>query len=186
MSPPHCQFCYKYFSTNAAVRTHIQASQKCQQLWKQYLATFSVHTDDISNTRDSESESDLPFEDNFAMDIDTLDTQMLSSSVSQTTNTLIDPQDPLLRFYESYPSVFNAGKPLLGQQLPTEFEEIKSQREVNGVDLPWAPFASQMEWELAKWLHKNVNHSQIEEFLKLEVVCFMYLFLGIFFIDAIV
>ena len=32
---------------------------------------------------------------------------------------------------------------------------------------PWAPFADKDEWELAKWLVKNVNQRATEEFLKM-------------------
>ncbi|KAH7904475.1 hypothetical protein BJ138DRAFT_1019119, partial [Hygrophoropsis aurantiaca] len=34
----------------------------------------------------------------------------------------------------------------------------------------WGPFATNDEWELAKWLIKNVGHNQAENFLKLNII----------------
>ncbi|KAJ3487621.1 hypothetical protein NLI96_g3382 [Meripilus lineatus] len=34
----------------------------------------------------------------------------------------------------------------------------------------WGPFQDEDEWELAKWLIKNVGHNQAEEFLKLQAI----------------
>lgn len=51
----------------------------------------------------------------------------------------------------------------------TIFEEIfEKQKEEN--ELPWAPFADKDEWELARWLAKNVNQQATEEFLKMSGV----------------
>jgi len=38
----------------------------------------------------------------------------------------------------------------------TAFEEIFEEQRVKG-ESPWAPFADKDEWELARWLVKNVN-----------------------------
>ena len=38
----------------------------------------------------------------------------------------------------------------------TAFEEIFGEQRVKG-ESPWAPFADKNEWELARWLVKNVN-----------------------------
>jgi hypothetical protein len=152
-------------------------SEACHNAWELYLTTFSVHVDDVTNDLESNHDDlDLPWDYDFRLDEDTMDVQSLISAVPQIPpDARTEPEDPKLRYYETYLAESNAGQPLSDQQLPTEFEKIKSQRAADGLDLPWAPFDSQMEWELAKWLHKSVNHSQIEEFLKLEVVCFVYL-----------
>ena len=55
----------------------------------------------------------------------------------------------------------------------TIFEEIfEDQKGKN--ESPWAPFIDKDEWELARWLAKNVNQRATEEFLKMTGVSFIY------------
>lgn len=55
----------------------------------------------------------------------------------------------------------------------TVFEEIfYDQKEKK--ESPWGPFADKDEWELARWLAKNVNQRATEEFLKMSGVSFIY------------
>jgi hypothetical protein len=46
------------------------------------------------------------------------------------------------------------------------FEEIFEDQSAKG-ESPWAPFTDKDEWELARWLVKNVNQRATEEFLKM-------------------
>jgi hypothetical protein len=48
----------------------------------------------------------------------------------------------------------------------TAFEQIFEEQRAKG-ESPWAPFADKDEWELARWLVKNVNQRATEEFLKM-------------------
>ena len=40
---------------------------------------------------------------------------------------------------------------------------------MEGLD-PWAPFSNEEEWQLARWLMKNVGQSKTDEFLRLPIV----------------
>lgn len=51
----------------------------------------------------------------------------------------------------------------------TTFDIIRDEQVLRGAEI-WGPFQNDAEWELAKWLIKNVGHNQAEEFLKLAVV----------------
>ena len=51
----------------------------------------------------------------------------------------------------------------------TLFESYRDEQVLEGADI-LGPFESDEEWELAKWLIKNVGHNQAEEFLKLPIV----------------
>jgi hypothetical protein len=55
----------------------------------------------------------------------------------------------------------------------TIFEEILEDQ-LGKKESPWAPFAHKDEWELARWLAKNVNQRATEEFLKMSGVSFIY------------
>ncbi|KAJ7105367.1 hypothetical protein C8R44DRAFT_943376 [Mycena epipterygia] len=51
----------------------------------------------------------------------------------------------------------------------TTFERIRDDQILTGCEV-LGPFADEEEWELAKWLIKNVGHNQTEAFLKLPIV----------------
>ncbi|KAJ6560916.1 hypothetical protein B0H10DRAFT_1966807 [Mycena sp. CBHHK59/15] len=52
---------------------------------------------------------------------------------------------------------------------PTTFQAIRDDQVLRGAEV-LGPFESDDEWELAKWLIKNVGHNQMEAFLKLPIV----------------
>ncbi|KAF8181120.1 RNA ligase-domain-containing protein [Mycena galopus ATCC 62051] len=49
------------------------------------------------------------------------------------------------------------------------FEHIRDEQILDGCQV-LGPFADEEEWELAKWLIKNVGHNQAEAFLKLPII----------------
>lgn len=51
----------------------------------------------------------------------------------------------------------------------TSFERIRDDQVLQGCEI-LGPFADAEEWELAKWLIKNVGHNKTETFLKLPIV----------------
>lgn len=51
----------------------------------------------------------------------------------------------------------------------TPFERIRDEEILKGAEV-LGPFKDDEEWELAKWLIKNVGHTQAESFLKLPIV----------------
>lgn len=53
--------------------------------------------------------------------------------------------------------------------MKTAFEHIRDDQILTGCEV-LGPFADEEEWELAKWLIKNVGHNQTEAFLKLPIV----------------
>jgi hypothetical protein len=55
----------------------------------------------------------------------------------------------------------------------TSFEQIRDDQILLGVEV-LGPFESEEEWELAKWLIKNVGHNQTDTFLKLPIVSLLY------------
>lgn len=77
-----------------------------------------------------------------------------------------DEDEPnLSRYTEAYPGRV---ADVLGSK-PTKFEKIQAQQKSDGLE-PWAPFADEEEWELVKWLMKNVGQTKTDEFLKLPIV----------------
>jgi hypothetical protein len=56
----------------------------------------------------------------------------------------------------------------------TKFEKIREDQKMEGLE-PEAPFADEEEWELVKWLMKNVGQTKADDFLKIPIVSILLL-----------
>lgn len=56
-----------------------------------------------------------------------------------------------------------------GVRARTNLEAIRDEQILKGEEV-LGPFESDEEWQLAKWLIKNVGHNQADEFLRLPIV----------------
>jgi hypothetical protein len=79
-----------------------------------------------------------------------------------------DEDDCGVEYVETFPEEAYAGAS--HGHARTLFESIRDEQVLRGAEI-LGPFESDAEWQLAKWLIKNVGHNQAEEFLKLPVVC---------------
>jgi hypothetical protein len=70
-------------------------------------------------------------------------------------------------YIEQFPAEFGAGA-IWGEDIPF-FEKVLRKQQESGSSL-WGPFEDEDEWDLAKWLIRNVGQNQINSFLKLNVV----------------
>ena len=82
-------------------------------------------------------------------------------------DTGIFSEDFFKPWIESFPEQKQAGA-TFGEARHL-FEVIHDEQVLCGDEI-WGPFENEEEWELAKWLIKNVGHNQTEEFLKLPIV----------------
>ena len=70
-------------------------------------------------------------------------------------------------YIEDFPANLGVGA-VWGEDMPF-FEKLWREQERNGLSR-WGPFEDQDEWELAKWLIRNVGQKQINSFLNLNIV----------------
>ncbi|KAJ7587465.1 hypothetical protein C8J56DRAFT_1004549 [Mycena floridula] len=70
-----------------------------------------------------------------------------------------------------FPPDAKAGAPIYNEsKLPTPFESIRA-KQVAMDQEPWAPFDSQDDWQLARFIMKSgLSQAKIDEFLKLELI----------------
>ncbi|KAJ7666569.1 hypothetical protein DFH06DRAFT_984376 [Mycena polygramma] len=90
-----------------------------------------------------------------------------------TVEEVPDEDDPenFSRFVEPYEDV-ESGRPAAGRPLrkgETLFERMRTHQETTG-ESKYSPFQDGDEWELARWLSKNVNQSATEEYMRLPTV----------------
>lgn len=115
-----------------------------------------------SNAHTSIPRSDiLPHESTSAL----FDQDALPPSRRATVEDVMDEDAP--RYAEPFPSELAAGATY--GTAKTSFDIIRDDQVLHGADV-WGPFRDDEEWELAKWLIKNVGHNQAAEFLKLGLV----------------
>ncbi|RDB24482.1 hypothetical protein Hypma_008517 [Hypsizygus marmoreus] len=84
-----------------------------------------------------------------------------------TIEEVEDEDAPGHIFAKSFPSIKQAGATF--GDAPTTFEAIRDDQILRGSEV-LGPFESEDEWELAKWLIKNVGHNQADLFLKLPII----------------
>ena len=70
-------------------------------------------------------------------------------------------------FIEEFSADLGAGA-VLGEDIPF-FDKILRKQQEDGSSL-WGPFEDQEEWDLAKWLIKNVGQKQINAVLNLKII----------------
>ncbi|EED80450.1 predicted protein [Postia placenta Mad-698-R] len=78
----------------------------------------------------------------------------------------------LTRYQTKQLSEKSAGLTYREAKLP--FQAIRDEQVLQGADV-FRPFESEEEWDLAKWLIKNVGHTQAEKFLKLPIIRKVYI-----------
>jgi hypothetical protein len=79
---------------------------------------------------------------------------------------MTDENDPHSFWCQPFPKECEAGA-FFGTAT-TSFQDIEEELIKHGE--VWGPFQDEDEWELAKWLIKNVGHNQADAFLKLPIV----------------
>ena len=96
-------------------------------------------------------------------DLDTSEPKSKQASVEEVE----DEDAPKVRCYmENYPG---QAADILGQT-ETKFECLHSDQALQGIN-PYSPFTDSEEWELVRWLMKNVGQNKTDDFLKLPIVC---------------
>lgn len=75
---------------------------------------------------------------------------------------------PEARYSQSFPKQKQAGFSF--GESPTQFESICNEEIFKEGHAVYGPFADEDEWELVKWLIKNVGHTQADKFLRLPIV----------------
>lgn len=120
-------------------------------------ATFqsALHTPGFAPHPNGNAAEDMPDQD--------------ACNPQQATVEDVPDEDIDARFHQPFPTTKRAGT--WKHLAPTSFEKLKiADEEIVGQGEVWGPFESEDDWEMAKWLVKNVGHNQAEDFLKLNMV----------------
>ncbi|KAL0565419.1 hypothetical protein V5O48_016604 [Marasmius crinis-equi] len=179
-----CKYCQTPWPTSEQLNRHQSKRSRCSQkkhadlrrLFPSYapFTTQSAATQAALETTPSLSGQNFdvpePFDgtESFEPDIDIDNTGILpiNNQIPRRGVTIEDVPDEEV-WIEIFPSEKEAGK-TFGKGT-TAFQRIRDEQVLRGEEI-YGPFENEAEWELAKWLIKNVGHNAIEEFLNLPII----------------
>ncbi|KAJ6563240.1 hypothetical protein B0H10DRAFT_1843723 [Mycena sp. CBHHK59/15] len=188
--PSTCQFCLRPFPIGASLRIHQSKTAACKEKCDAHLKTLmaqamiadSIPEHDIPSDDEEEQPPSLqrelpPIGPNLNMqpegqhfdghDIEPATEEGPEATRLNVSMEEVEDEDSCHFYVEEFPSNYQAGT-TFGNG-PMTFQMIRDDQVLQGAEV-LGPFESDEEWELAKWLIKNVGHNQMEEFLKLPII----------------
>lgn len=183
---PNCSYCGDSFTTRSQLTNHQSKDRKCKvRRHRERLKILNrlqeaPSTDNVGNLPSQAhtlepSFEPPPFEPGPAVSsaADTINTAEILDVDAETptrhttVEDVADSSIPERLWDEFYPPYLKAGQTIGTEK--TTFERYRDDQVLQGAEV-LGPFENDAEWELAKWLIKNVGHNQAEEFLKLDIV----------------
>ena len=174
-----CEFCFEVKWTAQGLRSHIAQSPVCLEK----LTALSTPAENSDNDDKMHSDKeDIPMviadthniseiSDDFSdIDVDILGDLPVPQSPVQAQKRypveMEEVEDADDRWVQDYPGPAGTTK----GGCKTTFQLHHEAQKATG-DKPWAPFESEKEWELARWLMTSgISQKKIDSFLKLETV----------------
>ncbi|KAJ7261447.1 hypothetical protein C8J57DRAFT_1232312 [Mycena rebaudengoi] len=195
-----CEYCFLTLPTSQGLVSHLSQSEEChQKVYEAYAARSSWdddsddggqpgaeefdglqdHVEDVHGM-DTDSGLDLAGGDRSVEDVDVFaDPPSPSSSTSGLPApgpqvqkcpraTVEEVEDEDDEWVQDFPEEFQAGATFGSCQ--TQFEKLRDEQEKAGLP-PWAPFESEDEWELARWLMTSgLSQTKTDDYLKLKTL----------------
>ncbi|KAJ7061779.1 hypothetical protein C8F01DRAFT_1286849 [Mycena amicta] len=176
-----CRFCAATPRTAQGLRSHYAQRPSCRRQLELVLQVAAEHAALYQDAPPSPAMEPEPFDELEAMDLDApednpappvprndIDRRARVDEVPDKDDFDLDAPGSA-RWGEDYPEA--AGCVLDdGATGQTDFEALQEQQEALGL-APWAPFESEGEWELGRWLlEAGVSRAKIDEFLRLKKI----------------
>lgn len=170
-----CPYCRKSLTSATGVKRHIQQSERCRRAWDAWISSELQAPSASASSSLAGPPTIDPTEPSMSppATYTRSDTPMSAESTDATSHDNpyrarvedVPDEDDLVRWVQAYP---RPAAQVLGMGECT-FERWRRENEQSGKPR-WSPFANEREWELGRWLIKNVGQNQIETFLKLAIV----------------
>ena len=188
----NCPHCPARLATVQGLRSHLTQSQRCHARHRASFIDSDSSDDQLQD--DNQNAENLPPEGipiDYDSDFGSL--PCVDPEPMVDTSESLEEQDELRsrspwskrasvedvedednqtaepRFIEDFPRP--AGLPLSPEKTTSSAFEAHRELQREAGDAPWAPFESEGEWELARWLMTSgVSQTKIDSFLKLDKV----------------
>lgn len=173
-----CHYCVKRLDTDRQLRQHISATATCRSKWEDELTRSSsplasppgdqspdppVYNTSNSDTVDSyviepgELQVQYAFLSDGPPPLKKIRTQVEDREAITASSARLPKIQYRERYLPAAGSVYGSGN--------TMFETWNKE----GIS-KWGPFRSREEWDLGKWLMKNIGHGNMNELLGLDIV----------------
>lgn len=171
---PTCPYCRSHIKYQRNLTNHQSKDAHCKairaaarkKLFKQLQETPSTHSSILPTLGDTPGSSDA-----MSLDFDMSHNDEVADHDADACQPLTqaheDSDHDETLWDEPFPAVQQAGAAF--DNTKTIFETYRDDQILQGDEI-LGPFFSDAEWDLAKWLIKNVGHNQAEVFLKLPIV----------------
>ncbi|KAJ7898981.1 hypothetical protein B0H13DRAFT_2519672 [Mycena leptocephala] len=181
-----CRLCGTKVRSTKGLNSHIAQSPACRQKLNETMPASWTKKRSPQATPSPEPEepripTEMPFEDQ-SMDLDppgddlapnsAPDNEPANPSTPPRTVSIEEVEDEdapgATRWFEDYPRPAGSVFQPLRNAIETVFEAIRNKQAAEGL-APWAPFDSEDDWDIARWLSKaGISGGNINEFLKLK------------------
>ncbi|KAJ6591367.1 hypothetical protein B0H10DRAFT_2167842 [Mycena sp. CBHHK59/15] len=196
-----CEYCSTRLPTRQGLNSHVEQSRICsKQHYERYIAASSesesdgsaadaqsdIEMDPVQQMESAETAAENEQVSEDEMEDDTFDPPMNPDPLNDSGPAIspTGPQDPQSakrpratveevededdRWTQEFPAELAAGAVLAECQ--TQFERLR-QKQKQENSAPWAPFETEEEWELARWLMTSgLSQGKTDNFLKLKAV----------------
>ncbi|KAJ6611660.1 hypothetical protein B0H10DRAFT_2437370 [Mycena sp. CBHHK59/15] len=195
-----CSYCSARLPTRQGLRSHTSQSISCREKhYRLYAAAGSDFESDgeVGELEDQDSDVEMepagpmeiqeaepePDHDELMDEDETFDPPACDIEIPATgpgtpaadpgpgkhhRATVEEVEDEDDRWTQDFPEAFEAGAVL--EACKTQFEKLRDEQKAAG-RVPWEPFESEDEWELARWLMTSgISLKKTDEFLKLKKV----------------
>jgi Plavaka transposase len=190
---PNCPYCPAIRPTTSAIHRHQAQTPQCLEARRNFqrqviaqqrasdTASAELPMEELHigspqphvDTADLDAEAVLhrhPVQVEQTMDVDIelpISAEEPDQDAEQPRVMVEDVNDEEDEWVHTFPEASCAGAPCGSSR--TLFETIHDDQVLHGAEV-LGPFESDEEWQLAKWLIKNMGHNQAEHFLKLPIV----------------
>jgi hypothetical protein len=181
MSSSSCTFCLRPYKDGKALHVHQATNTDCKKRRNAHLAVLMAQAMASDSIPDEEPEKETEPAYNLSAGTDpefssisdgpeepAADGGLEATRPPRVTVETIEDEDDIHYYHvEEFRAESQAGA-TFGSG-PTTFDAIRDDQILQGAQV-LGPFESEEEWQLAKWLIKNVGHNQMDSFLKLPIV----------------
>lgn len=195
-----CAYCPARLATAQGLHSHIVQSKRCRATRARHEASIVDSDSDSSNSNtqlgrgmntmqidapfdglpsdyDSNSppyvELDPPVDDPEPLEEERPTRESRRATVEDVEDEDVITKDSDSRFIEDFPRP--AGLPHSADKTRSSNFERHLYEQKKAGDAPWAPFETEDEWELARWLMTSgVSQTKIDSFLKLNKVSYIF------------
>lgn len=170
-----CKYCHQRKPTETALNRHIAHSALCYQAWQENIARLTSTDIAVDGSINRKLEESMPQE--LLGNVSDIEASRPDERVPPINKKIsvrhseeaddVDVDDAHLqnRYRRGFPVRY--APEILGEG-KTNFQIWQDEQTLHGEN-EWAPFLNQKEWDLARWLIRNVGQRSMDEFLKLTI-----------------